>query len=172
MPDPDGQVGHITVANNAGTVDITHTAEATVVADRESKPSTPEILTEKEIAAKFSKVLATLPAQPGHFILYFQTNSTDLTAESQKVLPLILQSINNRNSENISVIGHSDTAGDRDYNLELSKNRALAVSRSLIQDGVPAAHVNTTSHGKENPLVKTGDNVNEPRNRRVEVIIR
>jgi outer membrane protein OmpA-like peptidoglycan-associated protein len=172
LPDPNGQVGHITVANNAGTADITHTAEATVVADRDSKPSTPEILTENEIAAKFSKVLATLPAQPGHFILYFQTNSTDLTAESQKILPLILQSINNRNSENISVIGHSDTVGDRDYNLELSKNRALAVSRSLIQDGVPAAHVNTTSHGKENPLVKTGDNVNEPRNRRVEVIIR
>jgi len=172
LPDPDGQVGHITVANNAGTVDVTHSAEATVVADRESKPSTPEILTEDEIAAKFSRVLATLPEQPGHFILYFQTNSTELTAESQGIFPLILQMIKNRNSENISVIGHADTVGDREYNLVLSKNRAMAVSRILIQDGVPDAHMSTTSHGKENPLVKTGDNVSEPRNRRVEVVIR
>jgi outer membrane protein OmpA-like peptidoglycan-associated protein len=172
LPDPNGDVGHISVANKAGTVDITHSAEATVVTDQDSKPSAPEILTEDEIAAKFSRALAVLPTQPGHFILYFQTNSTELTAESQEILPLILKSIQDRNSENISVIGHSDTVGNRDYNLELSQNRALSVSRILTQDGVPAAHIKTTSHGKENPLVKTGDNVSEPRNRRVEVVIR
>jgi outer membrane protein OmpA-like peptidoglycan-associated protein len=172
LPDPNGQVGHITVANKAGSVDITHSAEATVVAGQESKPAAPEILTEDQIAAKFSRVLATLPTQPEHFILYFQTNSTELTADSQKVLPLILQSIKNRNSENISVIGHTDTVGDRDYNFVLSKNRASSISHLLIQKGVPAADISATSHGKENPLIKTGDNVSEPRNRRVEVVIR
>ncbi len=171
LPDPAGQVGHITVANKAGSVDITHPAEATVVAGQD-KPSAPEILTDDEIAAKFSKVLAALPTQPVHFILYFKTNSAELTEVSQKSLPLILQSIKDRKSENISVIGHTDTVGDREYNLILSKNRALAVSHILVQEGVPAADIGATSHGKENPLVKTGDNVSEPRNRRVEVVIR
>jgi outer membrane protein OmpA-like peptidoglycan-associated protein len=172
LPDPNGHVGRIAVANEAGAVDISHSAEATVVAGRTSKPSPPEILTEKEISAKFSRVLAALPAQPGHFILYFQTNSTELSAESQNILPLILQRIKDKHSENISVIGHSDTVGDRSYNLVLSMNRAMAIRHTLMQNGVPAEYIDTTSHGKENPLVPTGDNVNEPRNRRVEVVIR
>ncbi len=172
MPDPNGQVGRITVANNAGAVDITRPAEATVVADRQYKPSAPELLSEAEIEAKFSRALAVLPAQPEHFILYFQTQSTELTADSLKMLPLILRSIKNRASMNISAIGHSDTAGDRGYNLQLSKDRALAVRRLLILQGVPADYINTTSHGEGNPLVKTADNVDEPRNRRVEVVIR
>ena len=171
LPDPSGQVGHITVANKAGSVDITRPSEATVVAGQDG-PSAPEILTDEQITARFSKVLAILPVQPQHFILYFKTNSAELTDVSRKTLPLILQSIKDRKSENISVIGHSDTVGDREYNLVLSKNRAMAVSHILTQEGVPAADISTTSHGKENPLVKTGDNVSEPRNRRVEVVIR
>jgi outer membrane protein OmpA-like peptidoglycan-associated protein len=171
LPDPGGQVGHITVANKSGSVDITHPAEATVVAGQD-RPSAPEILTDEQIAAKFSTVLATLPIQPIHFILYFKTNSAELTEVSRKTLPMVLQAIKDRNSQNISVIGHTDTVGDREYNLVLSKKRALAVSHILVQDGVPAADIGTTSHGKENPLIKTGDNVSEPRNRRVEVVVR
>ena len=172
LPDPSGQVGHISVTNKAGEIDMTRASEATVVAGQESKPSTPAILTEEQIAAKFSRALDVLPTPPEHFILYFQTNSTELTAESQTLMPPILQSIKNRHSANISVIGHTDTVGDREYNLVLSRNRAMAVGRILVQNGVPSADITTTSHGNENPLIKTGDNVSEPRNRRVEVVVR
>jgi outer membrane protein OmpA-like peptidoglycan-associated protein len=172
LPDPDGQVGHIVVVNDAGQVDITHSAEATMVAGRESKPSTPEVLTDDEIAKKFSRVLATLPTPPEHFVLYFQLNSKDLTEESLEAIPRIIQTIKDRNSENISVIGHTDTVGDREYNLQLSQNRALSISNLLIKNGVQSDHLVVTSHGKENPLIPTADNINEPRNRRVEVVIR
>ncbi len=172
LPDPDGKVGHITVSNDAGSVDITRASEATIVSGKGSSPSHPTILPDEKIAADFSHVLSMLPIQPQHFILYFNRGSTDLTADSEKTLPKIFESIADRNSQDISVIGHTDTAGNRQYNLRLSTNRAQAVSRLLIDKGIAPMNIKSTSHGEENPLIKTADNVHEKRNRRVEVVVR
>ncbi len=172
LADPTGKVGHITVSTDAGSMDITRAREATTVKGRESIPSSPEILSQETIDADFSPVLTMLPSQPVHFILYFKGGSTELTSESLQTLPAILKSIHNRNSQNISVIGHTDTAGDRQYNLQLSRKRALTVSQILEQKGVDSNFIQSTSHGEENPLVKTADNVHEPKNRRVEVVVR
>jgi outer membrane protein OmpA-like peptidoglycan-associated protein len=84
----------------------------------------------------------------------------------------ILSTIQARQSEHISVVGHSDTLGDKAYNLSLSMRRAAAVKQRLVQEGIDEAHIDITSHGEENPLVKTADNVSNPKNRRVEVVIR
>jgi len=172
LPDPNGKVGHVTVSNDAGTMDITREREATTVEGRESLPTSPTILSKQVIDAYFSPVLAALPMQPVHFILYFKSESTELTSESAKTLPEILSCIQSRSSQDISVIGHSDTAGDRQYNLQLSRGRASAVSRILIAKGVDSTSIRSTSHGEMNPLVKTADNTHEPRNRRVEVVVR
>lgn len=172
LPDPDGKVGHVTVSTDAGTMDITHAKEATTVKGRDSLPAEPTILSEQAIDAEFSPVLTMLPAQPVHFILYFRSDSTDLTEKSVEILPEIIASIQSRNSQDISVIGHTDTAGNRQYNLQLSRQRAAAVNRLLVQKGVDATFIRSTSHGEMNPLVKTADNTHEPRNRRVEVVVR
>ena len=95
-----------------------------------------------------------------------------LKPESLKTLPEIITTIKKRNSVNMSVIGHSDTAGDKNYNLNLSKRRAAEVSNLLVDRGVRRESINITSHGEENPLIYTKDNVNEPLNRRVEVVVR
>lgn len=172
LSDPDGQVGHLIVTNDAGSVTMNQPAQATHVTGRQSSPGKPETLTEQQIADQFSVVLATVPNQPEHFLLYFQKGATTLTAESEAVLPRILQSISEKNSRAISVIGHSDTDGDRDFNLLLSRERAQAVSAILTRQGVKPENIICTSHGEENPLVKTADNVSEPKNRRVEVVIK
>lgn len=172
LADPDGHVGHLTVTNDAGAVTMNQPAQATHVADRQSSPGQPETLSEQQIADQFSAVLATVPNQPEHFLLYFQKGATTLTAESEAMLPHILQSISEKNSRAISVIGHSDTDGDRDFNLRLSKERAQAVGAILTRQGVQPEDIICTSHGEENPLVKTADNVPEPKNRRVEVVIK
>ncbi len=172
LSDPDGHVGSLSVANNGGELEMNRPSEATIVTGRESKPGNPEILSEQQIAAQFSVVLATLPTQPEHFLLYFEKGATELAADSLAMFPLILQAIKDRNSESIAVVGHSDTAGDRDFNLRLSKERALAVSQLLNQAGVPQTQITSTSHGEENLLVKTDDNVPEEENRRVEVVVK
>jgi len=171
LSDPDGQTGNLTVATAGGEVTMDKAAEATVFAGRDSRPSTPEILSEEQITSQFSVVLAALPTQPQHFLLYFQKGVTDLTPESEALLPRILQTITERKSENIRIIGHSDTAGNREYNLSLSKERAMTVSRMLMHQGIAETHMSSTSHGEENPLIKTADNVEEEKNRRVEVVV-
>ena len=172
LPDPDGKVGALTVSTEAGSVDIAKAGEATTVKSKKSLPSNPTIMPEEKIAATFGEALASLPEQPVHFTLYFQSGSTVLTKQSADLLPKILEAIDERESQSISVVGHTDTAGNRQYNLRLSTQRAKAVSRLLIEKGVKSSFIKATSHGEENPLIKTADNVNEPRNRRVEVIVR
>jgi outer membrane protein OmpA-like peptidoglycan-associated protein len=172
LPDPDGSVGQITIANRAGSVEIDTANQATDVRDDRTVPRTPYPIKQEKIDAIFAEALAIQPKAPVHFILSFKRNSTKLKSESLKILPDIIGTIKERYSVNISVVGHTDTAGDKNYNLNLSRRRAGRVSSLLVDRGVRREYIYTTSHGEENPLVKTGDNVHEPLNRRVEVIVR
>jgi tetratricopeptide (TPR) repeat protein len=70
------------------------------------------------------------------------------------------------------VVGHTDRTGSRRGNMRLSTRRARTVAGLLAGRGVDPGILQVTSHGEENPLIPTPDNVPEPRNRRVEVIVR
>lgn len=172
VPDPDGSVGRITVANAAGSVEIDTANESTAIRDAKTAPSFPAEMEKKDIDQLFGEALAIQPQPPVHFILYFEKDSTQLRPPSAGMLTDILSTIQARQSEHISVVGHSDTLGDKAYNLSLSMRRAAAVKQRLVQEGIDEAHIDITSHGEENPLVKTADNVSNPKNRRVEVVIR
>ena len=172
LPNPDGTVGHVTVANAAGSVEMDAANTATTIRDSETIPSAPAMMEQKDIENLFGDVLAMQPPQPLHFILYFEKDSTRLRPDSLATLDDIVVAIKERNSKHISVVGHSDTLGDKPYNLDLSRRRAVAVKKLLVGKDVHAASIQTTSHGEENPLVKTADNVGNAKNRRVEVVVR
>lgn len=69
----------------------------------------------------------------------------------------------------ITTVGNTDTSGSTEYNMALSIRRADAVKRALIENGVPAAAIETAGRGQANPLVPTADGVRERQNRRVEL---
>lgn len=171
VPDPNGSTGSVSVENSAGTVTIDTAYKTTSVADAKSGPANPELLGKEKLETMFSEALSIQPKQPVHFLLYF-SQETQIAPESLKLIPDILTTIKERNSTSISAIGHTDTFGSKDYNLMLSKQRANAVKALLIKQGIDPDTITVTSHGKENPLIATGDNVIEPKNRRVEVVIR
>lgn len=171
IPDPDGKTGSITVSNPAGSVTIDSPNHATTVIDSGKPPTPPATMEKGAIDALFAEALSVQPKQPLHFLLYFEKD-TLLTANSDRMIPDIITAVKQREATDISVVGHTDSVGSREYNMTLSMNRANAIRDLLIRNGVDAGHIRTTSHGKENPLVPTGDNVNEPRNRRVEVVVR
>jgi outer membrane protein OmpA-like peptidoglycan-associated protein len=171
-PDPVGGVGQITVSNAAGSVDITTANAFTAIKDPESPPSTPAGMDPAKIQDLFGRALAAQPLAPVHFILHFKMDSTDLLPESVDTFPEIIAAIHRRGSEMVSVVGHSDTAGDKTYNLRLSTRRAVAVRDRLVEMGIAEGLIDVSSHGEENPLIKTGDNVKNEKNRRVEVVIR
>jgi len=173
VPDTDGKTGAITVSNSAGSVDIATANQATTISGgQQSPPSTPILLEQKDINTVFSRALTAQPIPPVHFILYFISDSNELNSDSFKNVPAIIQAIEKRNSVDISIIGHTDTVGNDEYNYTLSKGRADAVACLLMNRGVLQNHITTTSHGEDNPLIQTGDNISEPKNRRVEVVVR
>lgn len=172
LPDPDGKLGEVTVTSDGGSIAICHALEATTVKGRQGTPTIPKIISAAAIQKDFAEALAILPEQPVHFILYFQRDSNKLTPASKTRILDVLATAEKRNSKDIIVIGHTDTAGNPRYNLRLSQNRAKAIAKILVSKGVERQHIQTTSHGEMNPLIPTKDNVHEPKNRRVEVVVR
>lgn len=171
-PDSDGTIGAIEFKNEKGSVVLEEQGKAIVVKDSLSHPSEPIPITEHDTQSIFKEALAAKPLAPQSFILYFEFDSNNLTAESNKLIEEILKTINNRDSHDISVIGHTDRAGNHEYNLALSMKRASAIQDLLIKRNVKGEFIQISSHGEGNPLIHTADNIPEARNRRVEVVVR
>ena len=171
LPDPDGHVGQVTVTTKGGSAQLTQAGCAVRVADDKSAPTPPEDLTEAESEALFGAARRALPVKPVRFILYFDSETTRLTRESQALLPQVLATAKERNSRDIAVVGHASAAGDENYNIDISRRRADAVRKLLVKAGLPQEGIEVASHGSANPLV-VSTNPHEPRNRRVEVTVR
>jgi len=171
IPDPEGKVGQITVTNRSGTQVVDQHHQASTVQSADHAPSPPSTLEETEIKRIFGEALAAQPAGPARFVLYFKDDSEELTPESEVLLPEVFRTMRDRGALDISVIGHTDTIGTHEYNYQLSLRRARKVADLLAKQGVDRNILDIESHGEDNLLVKTGDQVREPRNRRVEITV-
>ena len=172
LPDGQGSVGEVEVSTAAGTRLLDEAGEATVVDSPDSPPGEPFLMEEEEVRSLFGPALEAQPRKPETFTLYFQKGSVGLTEESLALIGGIVEEAGARQSADISVVGHTDRVGDEEYNLDLSTRRAEAVRDLLVTDGVDPSILHVTSHGEENPLLPTEDEVPEPLNRRVEVTVR
>ena len=170
IPDMEGEVGRITVTNREGTQVLEHPRQASRVRSADDAPSPPLTLEETEIRRIFGAALAVQPAGPARFILHFRENSEDLTPEAEALIPEVLRTARDRSTV-ISVIGHTDTTGNRGSNYQLSLARAKKIAGLLASGGIDPSILEIESHGEDNLLVKTGDEVREPRNRRVEITV-
>lgn len=85
--------------------------------------------------------------------VFFGYDRYDLAPEAQTTLDAQAQWLNKYPSVNVTIEGHSDERGTREYNLALGERRANAVKNYLIGRGVAGNRVNTISYGKEQPAV-------------------
>lgn len=172
LPDPgDGAVGRAAVSNSAGAVDLAAARESTT-ASQNQPPTAVTVLSEADANRLFGDVLSGLPREPAHFILYFQFQTDELTDESRALVPRVLEALRNRPFPDVAVIGHTDSTGTSESNAALGLTRANTIRNLLVQAGVSPDVIEVTSHGEADLLVKTGDGVLEPRNRRVEITVR
>ena len=172
IPDLNGVVGKLEVSSETGSQVLDKAFEATGLNSADEVPTAPKIMDEAEVRRIFKDALNAQPTPPVHFLLYFVTGATELTPKSMDQLPRVLQSIEDRRSVDLTVSGHTDRAGSKGYNRKLSLDRAKKVAEFLVSRGVNPQILEITSHGEGNPLVKTPDGVAEPKNRRVEVVVR
>jgi outer membrane protein OmpA-like peptidoglycan-associated protein len=120
----------------------------------------------------FRRALAAQPTLPQHFRLYFMLGSDELTPESIMAYRSVFDDIKQRPVYQIEVIGHTDTLGDARYNQTLSLARAAAIRDRLVRDGIERDAISIAGRGKLDPIVPTGDQVAEPRNRCVVITVR
>jgi outer membrane protein OmpA-like peptidoglycan-associated protein len=173
LPEAGGRVGAVTVTNRAGTVELTVANTRVLLVDANTAPGAPAPIEPAEIRRLFGAALDALPPEEIVFNLYFRLGTTALAVESESVLPALLAAVRERKSTLLTVTGHTDSTGtSRDANYRLGLDRANAVGGRLRAIGVDAASIVIRSHGQDDPLVPTPVNTAEPRNRRVEVIVR
>jgi outer membrane protein OmpA-like peptidoglycan-associated protein len=170
--DADGRVGKLTVTTEGGTQTLAVANTMVVVTGSEKNPSDPKKVDQSRIDSLFTDSIKALPTEPVSLLFYFLNDSTELTAESKSHIPEVLSLINKREFYEISIIGHTDTTGSDEYNMRLSSARAESVRETLLSGGLRSDRIELRYHGKRDPIIPTGDNVREPRNRRVEVIVK
>lgn len=172
LPDPDGTVGRLSVTTPSGVELLSQPNQVSGVGAAGEAPRAPITIEATEVQRIFGAVIAAQPRQPVHFLLYFKLGTDELTPESAARLPDVVRTVQERQPADVSVIGHTDTTGERRANYQLGLRRAEAIAAALRSLGLDPGRVEIRSHGQEDPLVRTGPNVDEPRNRRVEVTVR
>lgn len=170
LPGPDGRTGTVVVQKGDArqVLDQPYAASRIAPDGRQSAAR----LSEQEVRAAFGSTLGAMPARPATFLLYFVTGKDELTAESKSDLQKVLEELKRRPSPDVLAIGHTDSVGAQDLNDRLSLQRAERVKTLLAGIGIPADRIYVAGRGKRELLVPTADNVDEPRNRRVEINVR
>ena len=121
---------------------------------------------------------ATIPGSRADFIqsvpsdrVFFALDSHTLTAEGRSVLDAQAQWLNTNARVNVTIEGHADERGTREYNLALGERRANAVRLYLESRGVASSRLQTVTYGKERPEAFGNDEASHSRNRRSVTVV-
>jgi outer membrane protein OmpA-like peptidoglycan-associated protein len=172
LPDPEKKtVGRASVENKSGEVDLA-TAKAATRVRTNQRPTAVTTLSDSDVEKLFGEALAALPPPTPAFVLNFRFESDSLTPEARALLPQILKLVRQHPLASVVVTGHTDTMGTPRANFELGLKRATAVRNLLVAAGLDAARIEVASLGETDPLIRTRDEIAEPRNRRVDIAVR
>ncbi len=123
-------------------------------------------------AAPPPPALAAVPVVgPRAFTVFFEFDKSNISDDASRVLVQAAESAKAGIFTRIRATGHADTTGTPRYNMALSIRRANAVRDVLVREGIPATQIVVIGRGETQLLVPTPDQINEPRNRRVEIVI-
>jgi len=89
--------------------------------------------------------------------VFFEFNRSDISSEAQQILERQASWLQHYPSVSVTIEGHCDERGTREYNLALGERRAAAVKNVLVAAGIPSSRLSTISYGKERPVVLGSD---------------
>ena len=85
--------------------------------------------------------------------VFFAYDRSDISSEGQQILQRQAEWLKRYPQVSVTIEGHCDERGTREYNLALGERRATAVKNVLVALGIPATRIQTISYGKERPIV-------------------
>jgi peptidoglycan-associated lipoprotein len=103
--------------------------------------------------------------------IFFDTDSSAIRADAQATLAKQAQWLNQYGNYRITIEGHADERGTREYNLALGARRAAATRDYLIARGVAGSRLKTISYGKERPVAVCDDISCWSQNRRAVTVL-
>ncbi len=121
-------------------------------------------------AKDVKKDIALFPSNRGNvrLLVYFDYNKDDLKSESIPELNRLVDFLKAHPDVRGEIAGHTDSVGSAPFNQTLSKNRAEAVRRYLLNKSVEAARLEARGYGEDQPVDDNGTEDGRARNRRVE----
>ena len=105
-------------------------------------------------------------------IVYFDFDSFVVKDEFRPLIESNAKLLAADRKKHVTVEGHTDERGGREYNLALGQKRAEAVARSMALLGATDAQIESVSFGKERPAAQGNDEAAMAKNRRAEIVLR
>ena len=102
----------------------------------------------------------------------FATDSAAVSGPAQNDLYALARNLQQYPNSTVQVVGHTDSTGRADYNLQLSQRRAQSVAGILTAGGVASNRITTQGMGMTQPVASNDTVAGRAQNRRVEIIIR
>ncbi|MDE2435543.1 MAG: peptidoglycan-associated lipoprotein Pal [Sphingomonadales bacterium] len=102
----------------------------------------------------------------GQDTIYFDTDKFNIDSTDQTALAAQASWLAKYPTKRVSLEGHCDERGTREYNLALGERRANAAKNSLVALGVDPSRITTVSYGKERPVALGSDEASWAKNRR------
>jgi len=110
-------------------------------------------------------------AQAGSDTVHFATDSSDIDSEAQSILAKQAQWLAKYPNVRVTIEGHCDERGTREYNLALGDRRDNSAKNFLVNAGVNAARISVVSYGKERPIATGSDEEALAQNRRAVTVV-
>ena len=103
-------------------------------------------------------------------IIYFDYDSSEVQAQYRPVVEAHAKYLAANPNVSMTLEGHADERGSREYNLALGERRAESVKQQMTILGASSAQIKLVSYGEERPAVDGHDDYSWSQNRRVEII--
>jgi len=103
--------------------------------------------------------------------VFFAFDRADISPEARQILVRQADWLRRYPNVTVTIEGHCDERGTREYNLALGERRAQAAKNVLVASGIPASRISTISYGKERPAVVGSSEESYAQNRRAVTVI-
>ena len=103
--------------------------------------------------------------------IFFSFDRSDVSPEAREILTRQADWLRRYPNVTVTIEGHCDERGTREYNLALGERRAQAAKNVLVALGIPASRISTISYGKERPAVVGSTEEAYAQNRRAVTVV-
>lgn len=170
LPDESGRVGQVSMDKDGSRVLLDSAYEsAEVYTWGRPRQGT---MSEEEVRRVFSDAISAKPPDSEAFVFHYALGSPVILSEYEPLLRALLAEVASREAAEVQITGHTDRMGSVEDNDRLSLERARHIRDALVENGLKARFIRVVGRGEREPVIVTKDDAPEPRNRRVEVIVR